>query len=67
MLDINGGIGTAATRDIVITPRIQGMSTSETKQTRAAVPAQERTGTSVNGDLRTGGNTRDTKELKWQQ
>jgi len=66
MLDING-IGTAATTDIVITARIPGMSTAETKQTRAAGPAQERNGTSVNADLRTGGNTRDTKELKWQQ
>jgi hypothetical protein len=65
MLDINR-IGTAATTD-VITARIQGMSTSETKQTRVAGLAQERTGTSVNADLRTGGNTRDTKELKWQQ
>ncbi len=63
MLDING-IGTTATTDIVTAARIQGMSTSETKQTKAAGPAQERTGTSVNADLRTGGNTRDTKELK---
>jgi hypothetical protein len=42
MLYINK-IGTAATTDIVITARIQGNSTSETKQTRAAGPAQERT------------------------
>jgi hypothetical protein len=66
MLDINGR-GTQATTDIVITARIPGMSTAETKQTRAAGPTQERTGTSVNADLRNGGTKWDTKELKWQQ